>query len=837
VQREARKLHPLPAPQLATQEIVEDYTEYLVRFVQTLIDDTVPWACRSLRATAWWNPQINQAVHLERQQKRQWLRTRSEEDWTLLRTLNNSKKKLIQEAKRATFRTKVYEASQSLDGVWKLANWARTQGGKTPELPMIPPLHTSTGIATTRAEKEEALRNRFFPESEADLSDIQDTTFADHTFTNSLSLPQAASEEEIAQAIASQKSKGAPGPDGVSTRFLKLMGQPLVKALTSLTTACWHAEYFPTRFRLATTVCLKKPNKGDYGSPGAWRPIALLSTIGKVIEKAMANRLRALAEEHSLLPDTQMGGRRQRSTYSALELLTEQVHTIWNSGKHVASLLSLDISGAFDTVSPLRLLDVLRKKGIPAWATRWIGSFLHERKTTLVFNGSESESYRILGGAPQGSPLSPILFLLYNSELVELCSGPRTSAIGFMDDINILTYSKSTERNCLELETVHSRCLAWAKRFGMKFAPQKYELIHFTRRRTAFNLAATIRLGETIQHPKQEVRILGVWIDPKLKWAAHIRQVLGKAPSYQRAIDTTAASTWGACFRAARQVYCSVFRAGITYGAPIWHTPSSNGKAKGLAHKLIGVQNKAIRRVAGTYKATRTERVETECLVPPINLYLDNVAARYRDKAKQLPVNQTIRSACLRISARLRRRRRTEPQKTPMQTLDDWAEEWRNRTTGLPQVPYERRIKALERGMWREWQHGVGSAGRREYEGTPLSLDPTALTRHSNLTKAESSILIQLRVGVLGLNSTLSRLRVPDRPAACRCGNGPETVAHFLLWCRLYDDHRQLLRERTGGRPLAIRDLLGGHKHSKTVARWAINSGRFEQFSLARTLL
>jgi hypothetical protein len=59
-----------------------------------------------------------------------------------------------------------------------------------------------------------------------------------------------------------------------------------------------------------------------------------------------------------------MGNRPQRSTEVALELLLEQIYTTWGNG-NIATVLSLDISGAFDTVDHLRLLDNLRKKGIP----------------------------------------------------------------------------------------------------------------------------------------------------------------------------------------------------------------------------------------------------------------------------------------------------------------------------------------------------------------------------------------------------------------------------------------------------------------------------------------
>ena len=90
----------------------------------------------------------------------------------------------------------------------------------------------------------------------------------------------------------------------------------------------------------------------------------------------MAKRLSQAAEEHKLLPDTQMGARPGRSTETALELLTGQVKTIWGSGKFVASLLSLDISGAFDTVNSTRLLHILRKKGLPGWLVQWIRAFM-----------------------------------------------------------------------------------------------------------------------------------------------------------------------------------------------------------------------------------------------------------------------------------------------------------------------------------------------------------------------------------------------------------------------------------------------------------------------------
>jgi Reverse transcriptase (RNA-dependent DNA polymerase) len=115
--------------------------------------------------------------------------------------------------------------------------------------------------------------------------------------------------------------------------------------------------------------------------------------------------------------------------------------------------------------------------------------------------------------------LSVILFILYNASLFDIFRRYKigVSSIGFADDLNALAYSRSTELNCRRLEALHLEALAWAKRHGISFAPEKYELIHFSRARTRFNLQASIQLtDEVTKEPAKQVRVLGVWLDSKL---------------------------------------------------------------------------------------------------------------------------------------------------------------------------------------------------------------------------------------------------------------------------------------------------------------------------------
>lgn len=159
----------------------------------------------------------------------------------------------------------------------------------------------------------------------------------------------------------------------------------------------------------------------------------------------------------------------------------------------------------------------------------------------------QSATQRVSTGIPQGSPISPILFLFFNADLVELCSRRtcRVSGLGFVDNVNILAYGTSTEGNCQLLERVHRDCLSWAARHRATFAPQKYKLMHLTRSPKRFNMAATLRLPDSnTKEPSPTVRVLGVLLDSKLRWGPHIKRTINRAAQQSWALTALSASTW-----------------------------------------------------------------------------------------------------------------------------------------------------------------------------------------------------------------------------------------------------------------------------------------------------
>jgi hypothetical protein len=201
---------------------------------------------------------------------------------------------------------------------------------------------------------------------EADLTDITDTTWVG-TDRQKFQVKQQIDHVDVAQLLRSVKPWKAPSPlDEIPMGFLKACGEPLTRALARIANASLRLEYFPARFRQGFVAVLRKPGKSAKAqrTPGAYRPITLLSCLGKVIEAIMASRIAAAAEEQHLLPDCQMGNRKDRSTELAIRIVTDAVFTAWRS-KAVASLLQLDLTGAFDRVNHIRLLHVLTEAGFP----------------------------------------------------------------------------------------------------------------------------------------------------------------------------------------------------------------------------------------------------------------------------------------------------------------------------------------------------------------------------------------------------------------------------------------------------------------------------------------
>ena len=155
-----------------------------------------------------------------------------------------------------------------------------------------------------------------------------------------------------------------------------------------------------------------------------------------------------------------MGGRKQASCEHGIHVLLEKIHFAWKQNK-VASMLLMDVSGAFDNVAHERLLHNMRKRGLPQVVVEWMRSYFTGRRTKIRIAEGTSAGFGVDTGIPQGSPLSPILYLFYNADLLEV-AGLSVLTTGYIDDTSVVVVGDLIEENIIKLQQIHCRMELWA---------------------------------------------------------------------------------------------------------------------------------------------------------------------------------------------------------------------------------------------------------------------------------------------------------------------------------------------------------------------------------------
>ena len=212
-----------------------------------------------------------------------------------------------------------------------------------------------------------------------------------------------------------------------------------------------------------------------------------------------------MAEEANVLPPEQLGKRAGRSTELAARYVTETVRAA-GSERLSCSLLQVDLAGAFDNVHHGWLMTTMEDQGWPQWMRNWVNSFLDGQEATLSFDDWEPPVFRVPAGVPQGSPLFPLLFILFTVSLFEeLRETKGISTIGFADDTNLVAVGRKSSDCCDALKDGWDVCDAWAKRRGITFGPDKSTLLHFSQTRAP--ITETLNLSGRETKPAEETSI------------------------------------------------------------------------------------------------------------------------------------------------------------------------------------------------------------------------------------------------------------------------------------------------------------------------------------------
>ena len=277
--------------------------------------------------------------------------------------------------------------------------------------------------------------------------------------------------------------------------------------------------HHPTTLKHANAVVLDKPGKPSYDTPASFRILVLLKTISKILERILTVRLTSLARQADLLHPNQCGSLPGLSTSDAVATLTHEVRTLQRPLLKVSTLF-LDIKAGFDNVNASKLRALLLSKNIPSYMVDWVSSFLTGRRCTLVFQGAPDISALVSVGTPQGSPLSPLLLLIYVAPLRFRI--PTGIMVSYVDDFSLTVASPSHRSNIRRQQGLFLEISRRASVLDISFSVPKTELIHWrTHSEKSLPALSLITLDGQGFHPSGVVRWLGYWLSPALNTSHH----------------------------------------------------------------------------------------------------------------------------------------------------------------------------------------------------------------------------------------------------------------------------------------------------------------------------
>ncbi|GFX73945.1 probable RNA-directed DNA polymerase from transposon BS [Trichonephila clavipes] len=345
------------------------------------------------------------------------------------------------------------------------------------------------------------------------------------------------------------------------------------KELLDIFNLSWATGKLPKIWKLSTVIPILKPNKNASECKN-YRPISLTSTLCKLMERIIHRRLMNWLIENKKLHFYQTAFRTHHSTTDQLFYLNQSIIDGFQEKPHKKTLaVFLDISAAFDRVWRQKLVHTIQGTGINDKALLWINDFLRGRKFSVRFNGALSESRRMWAGVPQGSVLSPLLFLIFMNTIHHHIH-PDTNIACYADDIAIW----HSHNDITESEKALNTTLK-------ELSNQKVDLPTY----------------------------LGVTLDPELRFSKHIEQTTNKALGKLNILRKLCGTSWGSRPQTLKSTFCTVIRPVLEYATPIW-TPASIS----VKRKLDSVQHRAAKIIIGAVSSTNNEKAEQECGLPPL---------------------------------------------------------------------------------------------------------------------------------------------------------------------------------------------------------------------------
>lgn len=494
----------------------------------------------------------------------------------------------------------------------------------------VPPLQTPTGTVDTEEAKADALAQSFPAPAPAQQPPAQHSEevrdFLQQNPVAPLSV-KLVTPREIRQAIQQTKVHKAPGEDGISNLVLRNLPIKAIILLTLIFNACLLIGYFPERWKTAKVLAFPKPGK-PRNRPTSYRPISLLSCVSKIFERLILTRLLAYITDNGLIPPSQFGYTKQKSTAHQLHRVTHYVATGFNK-KEFTAMAALDLSKAFDCLQHVALLKLMIADNFPPYLLHIIASYLSDRGYYVQVGQTRSAIHPLLTGVPQGSLLGPILFTYY---LRDIPTPPRTLIAQYADDTALLCRSITQRLAVTYLQRALNAITEYFRGKYLLLNAQKTQLILFNpggRLPAAYN----ITVDNTPCPWTRQLTYLGVVLDPGLHMHHQVQKVRRQATIATRMLYSLVGRRSPLLPDTKLLLYKVCIRPILAYCAPVYTSYISATSWNALQI----IQNKSIKAAIGKKWSFHTDAAHVITNMPYLREYLTTQKEKYRLRLEANP--------------------------------------------------------------------------------------------------------------------------------------------------------------------------------------------------------
>lgn len=567
------------------------------------------------RRTPWWNSRCATAVNSRRRAFKKFQKHPTMENLEDYITKNNNTKTILKEEKEESLQKYIssltHEAPQGM--VWK-----KIRAFKSTYTINNFPIENNDVQICDPVTKANMFCEHYKREGEENITN--ETPY--HEFIDDRKklvtdnyIYQPFSEYDLMRAMNKLKNK-TPGQDGITNALIKIMNQEYLEELLALYNQSYITGCVPHTWKSGIVLPIPKPNKckKDISS---YRPITLLSCLGKLLERLIQKRLEYHIETNKYLQSFQHGFRPSQGTDDILLRLHSKIRDTLSNKKY-CGVVYVDLKGAFDRVWRHGLMYKIARIGISGNMLKWLESYLEDRNITVSVNGHLSNKLILDAGVPQGAVLSPILFNIMCSDI------PHINDVNmyiFADDITFSFETARLDDLATKLQEYCNLLENWCEQWKFTISIDKTKLQVFTRKRER-NIQLSI-CNLPIKQTKVQ-KLLGVHLDaPFLTFKEHIEYLKANCTKRINIMKSISSLKYGASRIMLRRFYIAYIRPKICYGSSIFYNAS-----KTLIQRLNSLQNFCLRLSSGARKTTPIVALEAECNVPPLSHYFQYSATK-----------------------------------------------------------------------------------------------------------------------------------------------------------------------------------------------------------------